>query len=255
MKKLSLLVLAFLLSCSTNESVRYNQLGIKALKEENHEKAFKLFLKALGEDPFNPYIRYNLAHSLFQKGEVQKAIDEFKKLEEELFHQGEKKLRFHTLFNQAYLESQQGNIEEALEAYQKTLEINPSSKEVKRNIELLFKENQSSSKNKNNQEQKKDQDSKEDEQKKDKNGQKKQDKEKSQEGKKGDKSKKNDQNEGEKDGKKQDQPEKSEKKKAKKLSEAYVKRILDELKNEEQKIRAKKYQKGQKRTSPDGKNW
>ena len=135
-------------------------------------------------------------------------------------------VEFTVLYNLGVLHSQlinknSENLDQALHYYQKALEFNPDSKEIKVNIELLLQRNRkagnSSNKNQKN---------------------------------------KNQESEGEKNKKFTNNPEKGEGKKYKnkKLSKKDVDRILNELKKQEQSIRAKHERKNRKEAVRD-KNW
>ena len=112
--------------------------------------------------------------------------------------------------------------DEALIQYQQALQLNPKSYEVKHNIEMMIQQQQSGGGGEGDPD--------------------------SQEKNKGEDQSKSDPGT---DPKKQEQEAKA---KPKNLNEKDVEKILEELKNQEQKIRAKEYGKGPQ-DSLGGKNW
>lgn len=143
------------------------------------------------------------------------------------------KIRFLSHYNLGRLNGSEKKIDEALKEYQKALDIHPQSKEVKTNIELLL---QKQSKSQKSDKQKEDQ--KKDNKDKKSNGNKQKEKNKQQSQGKN----------------KKDEPRQPKEFKSKELSRKDVEKILEELKNQEQKIRAKNYNKKVKEKSNE-KDW
>lgn len=192
-----------------------------SLLTEKYDQAFQHSLKALENDPMKPELHINLGNALEGLGSLQKAIDAYGVAGQ---ISQDPNIQFQVHFNQAQALAKAKKIDEALEHYQKALEIDPTSQEVKTNIELLM----------------------------------------SAAGGKGGKDKKEDQDqkEGEGDGEQPKEPQKfaenkpQEKKEPQNLSQADVKKILEELKQQEQRIRGDYYKQGQreqKQKSKEGK--
>ena len=127
-------------------------------------------------------------------------------------------LYFAAQFNLGEVLGKQKKIDEALQAYQACLEVQPDSLEVKTNIELLFKGGQGGG----------DGQSQNPQQDKDQRGR------------------------GQSDAPEQKPQQQSSS--PKDLSKEDMKRILDEIKNQEQGIRAQEYEKNAKETAK-GKDW
>jgi hypothetical protein len=134
-------------------------------------------------------------------------------------------VRFRSLFNIAAIQASQNKVDEALETYQQALEVKPDSIETKTNMELLTQGASG--------------------------------------GGKGDKDSKNKKDQGDGGGQgQQNQPKEFSNKpknepqpfKGKDLSRQDVDRILDELKQQEEAIRAKDQREGGKDAPPD-KDW
>ena len=111
--------------------------GLEALQNKNFAEAQKHFLQALAQEPMNPSLRINLGLSFEALQEPQKALREYLLAAQTAAPQSEAK--FVALFNTARLYGEFGDTAAALDFYQQALAIQPMSKEVKTNIELLLK--------------------------------------------------------------------------------------------------------------------
>lgn len=203
-----------------------NRDGIKKFQQESYRGAYQDFLRALEDEPLSPEIQMNLARTFEANEEFDKAerayLGALKVLPEN------SPLRFDAHFNRAGALAKLKRIPEALTAYQAALDLNPDSLEVKTNIELLFQGGgggggeQDQDKGDQNQDQK--------------------DKGKGQNP---------DDKPNEDKGNKKQKPKPFE---SQELSEQDVKRILDEIKNQEQNIRAQEQRQGAKE-APKDKDW
>jgi Ca-activated chloride channel family protein len=225
--KCSLGALIFGLFLTTNvsamelEAVDLNNEGVAAFIKEEPYTAYTKLLEALKLDPFNAIVRLNLGLSFQANEEPAKAFKEYMTASRYAIDDEQ---RFYALFNAGNAASADGKIPKALEAYQLALGIKPGDKEVKTNIELLWKggggQGQGENKDKNDQQGKGE-------------------------------GEQNDQNQTGPIQKPKPQPKKFD---SQKLTKKDVRKILEELKNQEQKIRAKEYEKGQKE-QPKTKDW
>jgi tetratricopeptide (TPR) repeat protein len=207
---------------TTLESYSFNRDGVRMLGEKAYYPAYQNFLKALESDPLNPYLQLNLALALEASEDFERAEKAYRGA---LNVAGQNPaLRFQVLFNLAGVQAKRKKIEDALATYQAALELNPDSVEVKTNIELLWQGGGSGDGEGENQNQKQDQ----------KNG------------KGGNEPQKPDDNSAQKEKPKTPQPRPGD--------TEMEKRILDEIKNQEQSIRAKDYEKGAKDV-PKAKDW
>ncbi len=209
-----------------------NNEGVLSLVKENPYQAYMKFVEALAEDPFDPTIRLNLGVAFGANKENEKALAEFKQAEE---YAGDNlEIKFMARFNQGVMLSAMGDVPGALKAYQAALDINPTSVEVKTNIELLW-QNQGG----------KGGGGKSDKKNQDKNDQGEGGENEDQK----DKEPKDDQGQEKENQQKQPKPFDS-----KDLTPDTVKKILEELKAQEQRVRAEHYGKGAKER-PRDKNW
>ncbi len=192
-----------------------NYLGDKKALEAHDE-----LLQLLSEQPFNPLFQYNMAFTFIATDEKKKAIQMY----EEILKQKPlpPEVEFGAYFNLGVLYSMKGmsdSIDPALDSYQKALGLYPDSKEVKTNIELLFQGG----------------------------------------GGKGQGENKKDSDKGEGEQPKEPQeftnkPQQPNQFNSKEMSKGDVKKILEELKKQEQRIRAKHERKGKREADRD-KDW
>lgn len=239
MKILLLLTIIFMVSCGKNPDVRtiwHNHQSIKLLNNKNPEASQKDLIEALRFDPFLSEIHLNLGLNFEILNQNENALKQYangEKYSDNSFQV------FISRFNRAQLLAREKKIEEALSAYQSALEIVPTSKEVKTNIELLTQQQQGGGQGKGDQNEQQDEKSQDDKQ----NGEGKDQKDKNQ------KEKENQKKEYKPNQKYQPREFKGE------LSKSDVKKILDELKQQEQKIRAEYNKKNDYKEQPRGKDW
>lgn len=206
---------------TTVNSYIHNRRGLKELEKKQYYPAYREFMHALEDDPLNPAVQMNLGHTFEANEEFEKAEGAYRGVYK-LAPRGSD-LEFHALFNLAGVLGREQKIDEALATYQKCLDLKPDSIEVKTNIELLWQGGQGGGKGGQNKDQKQQGDNQQ--QQKQDPGQQKEEQ------------------------KKQPKPFNSQD-----LSKEDVKRILDEIKNQEQAIRAQENDKNAKE-APRDKDW
>lgn len=236
----------------------------KAIKNEKYEDALGLYYKVLESDVDRYATHSNIGVLLNM---IQKPEDALKSLQHALKLAEDRKdlaAVFSVRFNLGTYYGKLKKVTEALENYQAALDIVPTSIETKTNIELLIQQQQQdqqqeqqkkqgegegkSGKNEEN----KDGKSGQSDDKKDDKGDNKQDKDKDQD-------QKGDEKENEKPQEEQKRESSSKYKprpyQGDQLSEGDVKKILGELRNQEQKIRANFDKKEKGKESNNGKDW
>lgn len=228
----------------------------KYLEKKNEESAKALFFKTLESNPDLPAMHSNLGvlFMLEEKNEEsEKSLNQALRLAQ---IQKDSASEAIIRYNLGVLFGQQKKVSEALEQYQAALEINPTSVMVKHNIELLIQNNSGS----------KSGDQQQKEKNKDGQGQENQENQDNKEGqgdqdqKDKDKNKDNKDSEDEKDKKDQKQGYEPNAKykprpfQGEELSEGDVKKILGELKNQEQRIRAN-FEKKERKEKKNDKDW
>jgi Ca-activated chloride channel family protein len=187
----------------------------------------------LSQAPFSTAVKMNLGLTFELNEEYEKAAKEYQSVAQAT---KDPKMKFYAEFNLGRVYGELGEIEQALSHYQNSLEIKPESVETKTNIELLLQGGGGG-------------------------GGKGKNKDKSKDGKgEGDEPQDGDQDKQKQQGQNQDQQQQPQKKKqpkpfnSKDLTNEDVRRILDELKDQENRIRASEMQKGSKE-SPRDKDW
>lgn len=239
-KKTSLLLICILSlsACQKNLDLRTisaNREANALLEKQSGAAAMEKYVEALRYDPFVSGLHLNLGLSLETLQQADKAIQAYQEAETLALKENSPELVFMARFNQGQLLAKAKKVDEALAAYQSALEVIPDSMETKTNIELLTQSQQGGGKGKDDQ--------------------------------KGDKGDQNqDQQDQDQDGddKKDEEPKEGQKKQSPKyqprpyqgeqLNEADVKKILDELKQQEERIRAE-YNKKEIKEQPRDKDW
>lgn len=203
-----------------------NREGVRALKEERASDSYNYFAQSLAEMPFSPEAHFNLGTTYFLNKEFEKAQKQFAEAAELANKNGNQVAEFASHFNAAVAATEAKQTEAALESYQKALNLKPDSIEVKTNIELLTRA-QSGGEGGENKEPKEDQGE-------------------------GNQEQKQQQNSG--------QPNQQQQKKqpkpfdSKEMSQQDVNRIVEELKRQEEQIRAK-FQGEKIKSAPNDKDW
>jgi tetratricopeptide (TPR) repeat protein len=229
------LILSFVLISQTALAIPFSPYNYYAtgmvkiyLMLKKYEMAQSEMLKALRRSPLQPELHLNLGIAQMGLGHLSRALGSFRMAEELAQDEG---MKFMARFNQALVLTIDKKIPDALEMYQKALEIDPSSKEVKTNIELLMQQQQGQGQGEGEDQEKKDQEPKD-----------------------GDESK---------DGKNQKEPQKFNESQSYKpkdeqenLSEGQIKKILEEIKRQEQQINNSEIrQKQMHKESANEKDW
>jgi Ca-activated chloride channel homolog len=228
---LILLLSSSFASATTLTAYLDNRAGLSHLGSKSYYQAYEDFLRALNSDPLNPDIQMNVGLSFEASEDYEKAEKAYMSAYE--LSKGDSAREFAALFNLAGARGRKSDIDGALQAYQKCLDINPESLEVKTNIELLWQQSGGKGKSKDGKDGKGDKD--------DPN--------------KDDKDKDKDDKDQKKD-RPYEQPKKQQPKpfEGKDLSKEDVRKILDEIQNQEQSIRAKEQDRGAKER-PRDKDW
>ena len=196
------------------ESWFYYQQGVKAFKNKQSTAALSSLQKSLAAEAQAFETQNLLGVIAFEKEDQKKQACQVFVIAESMVQNPEE--QFIARFNQGACYHSQGQWEPAIESYLKALEIKPDSKETKINLELLAQQAARS-------------------------------------GGQGKDSEKKD--EQEKDEPKQYQnPEPQKKFQSEEISEAQMRKILEELKNQEQKVR-REFHKGKRKTQELEKNW
>ncbi|MFN3454567.1 MAG: tetratricopeptide repeat protein [Pseudobdellovibrio sp.] len=258
------------LSWPSPKSFYYDYKARKALQNKQPNEALEYTLKILENEPMAAQIHSNLGVILDQmekKEDAEKAFIESMRLVELYKDQLHPADLFQIYYNLGVKYGADKKIPQALEAYQKALDIDPTSTETKHNIELLMQQQSGQGQGENkNQDQQNENQQKQDQQNKD---QKNKDQKKDSKDNKDNRDKKQDKPEDEKENEKeQDQKNnQNDKKEAKQspkykprpfkgdqLSEGDVKKILGELDQQDKKIRSN-FNKKERKEDRNEKDW
>lgn len=218
-------------------SLYFDYKARQALKDKNPEVALEFNLRVLENEPYSVQTHSNLGiifDYLQKKDESGQSFDLALELVERYKDQLAPADLFQIYYNIGLRYQTAKNTEQALEFYQKALDINPSSNETKHNIELLMQQQQGGGGGKG------------DDKNQEGQGQKNEDP-KDKEGK--DKKDKDPEKEREQTSKYKPRPYQGDK-----LSEADVKKILGELSQQDKKIRAN-YNKKDRKEDKNAKDW
>jgi tetratricopeptide (TPR) repeat protein len=207
--------------------------GNKLYVQEKFQEAFDKYKQSLEIDPVNQKTIYNQGNSLYKQEKWEEASQSFELSSQMMEDSKHKASAFHNLGN-AYFKQEQ--YKKSVEAYTNALKLNPGDMDTKYNLMLakkkLAEQQGNEGENQNNQDQNQD---------------KNQDKNQNQEQEnKDNQDKKEDEGDNKKDnqsGQNKDEKEKGEEQKPtpqpSKLSKEEVERILESLKNEENKVQQK----------------
>lgn len=131
--------------------------GNAQFQNKQYQSALEAYRKVQVRNPDSPEVLYDLGTALYKVDAFQESAQD---LEAAANKAKDPQLKARTLYNYGNAQYRLGNFEKAIESYKKALQIDPSDKDAKYNLEFLQKQ-----KNKID---KKDQEKKKEDQKKDK---------------------------------------------------------------------------------------
>lgn len=232
------------------------------VKRERYEEALQKYLDVIRRSPEQSGIHSNvgvLLNMVQKPEEARKSLQYSLELAEK---QNDLEMQYNAHYNLGVFFGQQKNIDEALKSYQAALEIRPTSKEAKTNIELLIQEQQKQNQQQQNGKSEQEQDQQNESQNGQGQGQGNKQDDKNKDASEGDQEKKD---EGQNKDQKEQKPQEGEREssarykprpfKGDQLSEGDVKKILGELRNQEQKIRANFDKKEKGKSGRNDKDW
>lgn len=225
-------VASFLLAMLVVSGCNYlsSQAFKNALQTKNCEEAKSILLNTLRSDVNNEKADYNLVHAFVCSGDLAASIKQINAL-----LKNKSPYAFELLFIKGYVLGEMGEIERALSAYQKALDIH-SDLRIKENMELLLKESKSGKSGKK---------------KKGKGNKDQSETDKNEKGEQDDPEQKNN------DSKESDPNDKDPKNnKSKKMSQKQIEKIMKEIDGDEKKIRSQGLKiKSKKGGGSNEKNW
>ena len=105
----------------------------EAWEDKRYDEALQGFLDQQMESPNNRDLGMNVGSAHYMLGDFDKAANQF----ELLTQNGTPQERSEAFYNLGNTKYRQGKLDEALQAYQKTLELNPDDKEANYNLEFV----------------------------------------------------------------------------------------------------------------------
>ncbi len=211
--------------------------GNTSYEKGKYSDAETSYRKALDKNSHSFPGSYNLGGAMYRQKKYDEAIQQYQRSAEKTTDPVEKANSYHNLGN-AYLQSQQ--YQESIDAYRQSLKLNPGDNETRYNMAyaqaMLKKQQQEQQQNKDQQNKNQQSKDKKDQQSKDKQDQQQQS------------------NDQQQDQKQQKEQQKAQAQKQPKISKEDAERILQALKNDEQKLQEKMARKEGERIKID-KNW
>jgi len=120
--------------CMAESIASKNNRGNRLYEKRKYEEAEKAYLSAQGDDPGRAEVLYNLGNSLIR----QKKYREGKQALGQAVRKGDKGIQEKGWYNTGNALFSMGNYKESAEAFIEALELNPSDKDAKYNLELAL---------------------------------------------------------------------------------------------------------------------
>ena len=139
----------------------------RALQANDLKKSQQDYTSLLEKSPYDPATNYNLGLTFFKQKQFDQAFDGFARAAKHA--QPKSKLQEQSFFNQGNTFVELQKLQEAINAYEKTLEINPNNDHAQHNIEIVKKMLQQEEQKKDKDNSDKQNDKNKDKQKNDKN--------------------------------------------------------------------------------------
>ena len=129
-------VMAFLVligsSATAGDFASLNDAGNKAFEKGNFQEALDLYRQAETERPETPELYYNEANALVETGKYEEAVQKFTKA----LNTDDITLQARAYYNGGNGFFKKEDFRQAIEWYQKSLELNPNDMDAKYNLEL-----------------------------------------------------------------------------------------------------------------------
>jgi Ca-activated chloride channel homolog len=130
-----LLVAAMTGPVSAADVASSNNEGNRLYEQKRYDEALRKYTDAQAKKPTAPELHYNIGNVLFRKGDIDKAIEEYRRAQVTT----STRLRQAATYNQGNALLQQGKAQDAINSYVQALRLDPNDAEAKRNLELALK--------------------------------------------------------------------------------------------------------------------
>ncbi|MFO7890714.1 MAG: tetratricopeptide repeat protein [bacterium] len=201
--------------------------GNQLFHEEKYDEAQNKYQDALLDNPASPLIQFNIGDVQYKKKKFEKALEAYYKS----LDSKEIDLQADSYYNIGNTLYKSGKLAESIQAYKQALKLNPEDEDAKYNLEFVRNKLKQNASNKNQQNQQQQQEQKQ---------QKQQQKNKDQDKKDQQKEQQPEQQQEQQQGEKQDQQEQQSQEK--KISKEEAERILQALKENQEKMKKKRVQ-------------
>ncbi len=108
--------------------------GVELYQKQMFDQASKRFLEAQQEKPNDPKISYNLGNSRYKQGNYEQALQNYSRSVEQ---KPSSSVNQRTKYNMGNTLFRMNKLEEAIEAYKKSLELDPEDMDSKYNLEFV----------------------------------------------------------------------------------------------------------------------
>jgi len=158
---LGALLLAFVpVPAAASDVASSNNEGNRLYEQKRYDEAMRKYTDAQAKKPTAPELHYNIGNVLFRKGDIEKALEEYRRAQVT----SSTRLRQAATYNQGNAFLQAGKVQEAVNSYVQALRLDPNDAEAKRNLELALKLLEQQQKQQQQQQKPDDQQKKDDEQ-------------------------------------------------------------------------------------------
>ncbi len=111
--------------------------GNQEFKKGAYQQAIDHYKKALERDPSNEIARYNLAAARYRNAKFEESFNEYEDL---LKAHPETKLKQKTYYNEGVTLSRQKKLSESIALYKKALQLDPTDKDARFNLQKALEE-------------------------------------------------------------------------------------------------------------------
>jgi len=110
--------------------------GNRLYEEGRYQEALERYMKALGENPESPLIRFNAGNALYQSQDFQRALEAY----QEAIESGDPALASAAWYNLGDALYQGQDLQASAEAFKQALRLNPNDVDAKHNLERVLQQ-------------------------------------------------------------------------------------------------------------------
>jgi Ca-activated chloride channel homolog len=128
-------VLAGLSRVFADSTASKNNEANRLYNQKRYDEALKMYMDAQASRPGAPELHYNIGNVLYRKGEFDKAMEEYRRVQTT----ADPALGQAAAYNRGNALLMQGRPQEAVRAYVEALRARPDDRDAKRNLELALR--------------------------------------------------------------------------------------------------------------------